>query len=310
MHVPVEVANAMVDLKRIRHFVVLAETLNFRRAAERLHMAQPPLSVSIQRLEADLGTRLFVRAPTGVTLSPSGEAALPEARKALFHAEQFELAARSALDGTGGLLRIGFVGSSTHGMLQRLVSEFRLEYPGVELFLSDHTTLRIVQGIEEEVFDVGIVRTPILRSTSARLVPLQRDEFVAALPRGNPLAVKPVLELSDLAGEPFIMYSQDEAPGLYAAAMLACEQSGFVPRVVQEAQQVHTMLALVDSGLGVTLLPSVMQQRFSNDSIVFRKLANRPAAAEIGVALLYPPERETPAAERFRRLASRLFPLE
>jgi len=116
-----------MDLRRIRHFHVLAETLNFSRAAERLHIAQPALSVSIQKLETELGTRLFDRTPTGVSLTASGVAALVEARRLLYHGEQLLRTARDAAEGTGGRLRIGFVGSAIHGLLPSLIPRFRAE---------------------------------------------------------------------------------------------------------------------------------------------------------------------------------------
>jgi DNA-binding transcriptional LysR family regulator len=298
-----------MDLRRIRHFVVLAETLNFRRAAERLHMAQPPLSVSIQKLEAELGTKLFVRAANGVTLTPSGQAALAEAKRLLFHGSQFAHMAQNALDGTGGALHVGFVGSTTFGMLQKLVPMYRAEYPGVELILREATSARIVEMVEEDALDIGLVRTPLLQSSQTCLIPLERDTFVAALPKGNSIAQKPKLKLRDLAEESFIMYTRTEAAGLHTAAMLACQEAGFLPRVTQEAVQVQTVLSLVESGLGVALVPSVMQ-RFANEKIVYRSLADCPATASIGLALVYRQEMESSAARRFRELAAREFPMD
>lgn len=298
-----------MDLRRIRHFVVLAETLNFRRAAERLHMAQPPLSVSIQKLEAELGTRLFARESSGVSLTPSGRAVLVEARKLLFHGNQLSETARSALDGTSGILQVGFVGSATYGMLQKLLPLFRAEYPGVELILREATSVGIIQQLEDHALDIGLVRVPLLQSSRATLVQLERDEFIAALPRGNPLAGKGPLKLSDMAGEPFVMYVPTSAAGLHSAALLACQQAGFIPRVTQQAIQIQTVLALVESGLGVALVPSVMQ-RFASDKIVYRPLVDVPPAASIGLALAYMAETESPAAARFRKLATREFELE
>lgn len=295
-----------MDLRRIRHFVVLAETLNFRRAAERLHMAQPPLSVSIQKLEAELGTRLFDRSTNGVSLTPSGAAALVEARRLLFHGSQFAQAAQGAAQGTGGSLHVGFVGSTTFGMLQKLVPRYRADFPGVELILREATSAAIVQMVEEDALDVGLVRTPLLRSSAAALVQLEREPFVAALPRGNRLLRKSTLALADLADESFIMYTRTEAAGLHTAAMLACQHAGFLPRISQEAVQVHTVLALVESGLGVAMVPSVAQ-RFVNEKIVFRPFSDFPASAEIGLALVYRPEMESPAAQHFRMLAAREF---
>lgn len=296
-----------MDLRRIRHFVVLAETLNFRRAAERLHMAQPPLSVSIQKLEAEVGAKLFVRSPNGVNLTPSGKSALTEARRLLFHGSQFAQIAKSASDGTGGTLHVGFVGSTTFGMLQKLVPQFRAAYPGVELVLREATSARIVQMVEEDRLDVGLVRTPLLHSSTATLVPLEQDRFIAALPRNHRLANAGQLALADLADEPFIMYNRTEAAGLHTAAMLACQEAGFLPRIAQEAVQVQTVLSLVESCLGVALVPSVMQ-RSTNDMIVYRVFNDFAPLANIGLALIYQPEMESPAARRFRALAGREYP--
>jgi DNA-binding transcriptional LysR family regulator len=295
-----------MDLRRIRHFIVLAETLNFRRAAEKMHMAQPPLSVSIQKLEAELGVRLFTRAASGVTLTPGGHAALPEARRLLFHNAQLAAMARSAAEGTGGTLQVGFVGSASYGMLQRLIPIYRAEYPGVELGLREMTSTRIVEHVDGGELDVGLVRTPLLQGTRASLLPLERDEFIAALPRANSLATMPELKISSLANEPFVMYASGQALGLHAAAMLVCQGGGFVPRIAQEAVQIQTMLSLVESGLGVALVPSVMQ-RFQSPQIVYRRLVDMPASAQTGLALVYRADMESAAAQCFRAVAARVF---
>lgn len=295
-----------MDLRRIRHFVTLAETLNFHRAAERLHMAQPPLTVSIQKFEAELGTKLFLRESTGVSLTASGRAVLIEAKKLLFHGNQLRESAKGALDGTGGTLQIGFVGSTTYGMLQKLLPLFRAEYPGVELVLREATSVAIMQQLEDNTLDIGLVRVPLLQPSRATLVQLERDEYIAALPRGNSLSEKGQLHLSDLADQSFVMYAPTHAAGLHSTAMLACQQAGFIPRVTQQAVQVQTILALVESGLGVALVPSVMQ-RFVSDRIVYRPFVDFPTAASIGLALAYTAETESPATNRFRKLASRVF---
>ncbi len=293
-----------MDLRRLRHFVELSETLNFRRAAERLHMAQPPLSVSIQKLETELGVRLFERGPSGVTISPAGLAIQAEAKRVLFHAGQIGLMAQSAAQGTSGRLRIGFVGSAIYGLLQKLVYPFRTQHPGVELVLRESTSIRILQMLEEGELDVGLVRTPLIQSTKVRLLMLEHDEFIVALPCGNPLGNKPALSLSDLRQEPFIMYSATEASGFRSAAMLACQRAGFYPQVTQEASQIQTLLALVEIGLGIALVPSVMQ-RFVSKKIVYRAMTDRSATKGIGMALAFRPGLESPAALKFKELATR-----
>lgn len=294
-----------MDLRRIRHFNVLAETLNFSRAAERLHIAQPALSVSIQKLETELGTRLFERTPTGVLLTPSGQAALLEARRLLYHGEQLLRSAHAAAEGTGGKLRIGFVGSAIYRLIPTIIPAFRSHYPGVELVLREATSARILEMLNEEALDVGIVRTPLLQSHAATLHTLQRDCFVVALPGSHPLAAQESLPLAGLAGEAFIMYSAADATGLQAAAMTACEAAGFLPKVAQEATQVPTVLALVESGLGIALVPEVMRGH-REPQVVYRRLQDAGEALETTLALAHLQGSETPAARRFIQLATAL----
>lgn len=291
-----------MDLRRIRHFHVLADTLNFSRAAERLHIAQPALSVSIQKLESELGTRLFERTSTGVLLTASGRAALVEARRLLYHGEQMMRSARDAAQGTGGRLRIGFVGSAIYRLVPDLIPAFRLQYPGVELVLKESTSSRIVQMLAEEGLDVGIVRTPLVQAGSAALLTLQRDPFLLALPRAHPLAARSSVPLSLLAAEPFVMYSAADAPGLHGAAMALCQSAGFVPQTAQEATQVPTVLALVESGLGVALVPAVMRGE-REPNVAYRDLEGWQQAGETTLALAWQPGQETPAAQRFIELA-------
>lgn len=287
-----------MDLRRIRHFNVLAETLNFSRAAERLHIAQPALSVSIQKLETELGTRLFERTPTGVWLTASGKAALVEARRLLYHGEQLMRTAGDAAAGTGGRLRIGFVGSAIFRLIPTLIPRFRSQYPGVELVLTEATSVRILSMLNEEALDIGIVRTPLLQSHGATLITLQRDRFVAALPASHALAERQSLRLEELSGEPFVMYVQGEATGLHASAMAACEAAGFTPHVTQEATQIATVLALVESGLGVALVPQVMRG-LRDPQVLYRDLVDAGDAVNTTLALAYQTGNETPAAQRF-----------
>src|SRR5258708_33531038 len=139
-----------MDLKRIHQFVILAETLNFRRAAERLNMAQPPLSVSIRKLEEELGTRLFMRGAGGVSLTLSGQAILKEARQLLFHGSQLRETAKGVRDGTGGALQVGFVGSTTYGLFATLLPLFIGEYSAIALGFHDAPRVGILQQLEDK----------------------------------------------------------------------------------------------------------------------------------------------------------------
>jgi DNA-binding transcriptional LysR family regulator len=295
-----------LDLRRIRHFVVLAETLNYRKASQLLHMTQPPLTVSIQKLEAELGIRLFERDAKGVQLTRSGEAALADARQILHHADSFAEMASLAETGMAGLLRIGFTGSATYGILQRLIPRFRAEHPRVELLLREGSSMSIVRALASGEIDAGMLWTPVLNPMGAEFQILQRDVLVAALPRSHPLAARAELRLSDLAGESFIMYDSAQAEGMRSVCMMACQRAGFVPRVAQEAIQVKTVLALAETGLGIALVPSMMQQVASQD-IVYRPLADLSNEALIAFALAYRPQPAHPTVAGLRRLAAAEF---
>lgn len=159
--------------------------------------------------------------------------------------------------------------------------------------------------LHEEALDIGIVRTPLLQSHAATLHTLQRDRFVVALPAGHPLAASTSVSLASLAGEAFVMYSAEEATGLHASAMAACEAAGFVPELRQLATQVPTMLALVEIGLGVALVPEVVRGQRA-PQVVYCDLEDNGAGhgSETGLALAWQRGSESPAAQRFLDMIS------
>lgn len=291
-----------MDLRQLQQFVALAETGNFHRAAERLHMAQPPLSISIRKLEDSLGTQLFVRTSRGVRLTQAGEAALHDARRALFHAAQARAAAVAAAHGERGALRVGFVGSATYALLPRLIPAFRAAHPGIELILHESTSASILDRLERHQLDAGLVRFPILNAGGYALMPLETDEFVAAVPADSRFAQHDAIALKALAGEPFIMHPSADVPNLQAIAMLLCQQAGFVPRVTQEAVQVQTIISLVESGLGVALVPSVAA-RYVNRRVRFLRLSSPRPAARIGIALATPADSDDRQVQRLMAVA-------
>lgn len=292
-----------MELRQLRQFVTLAETLNFHRAAERLNMSQPPLSVSIRRLEEELGTALFTRGAGGVRLTGAGMAALEEARLALRHAEQVALAAQGVQAGERGLLRIGFIGSATPRLLPRLVPPFRGLLPAVELTLRESTTAAILEGVAAGEMDLGLLRYPLVRPVPDLAVELlEPDALVAALPPGHALgAARGPLPLAALRDEPFVTFDAVAVPGLSAVVALACQQAGFQPRLRQEAVQAQTVISLVESGLGVALVPGVSARTHAGRAR-FRPLAEA-AAAVIGIAMAVRRSGMPPLAHRFQVLA-------
>ena len=243
-----------MELRQLRYFVALAETRNFHRAAERLNMSQPPLTVAIRKLEEELGTTLFVRGTRGVTLTAAGRASLDAAQAALTQAERFREAAREGAAGARGQLRVGFVGSATFELLPRIVPEYRRRFPAVELILSEATSQNIARRLVTGELDVGLLRLPLMEVLPVETTCVDADELHAALPADSTLTEARSLRLEALADQPFVL--QSGVSVLHAITLNACHDAGFVPRVVQEAPQLSAVLALVSSGLGVALVPS------------------------------------------------------
>lgn len=290
-----------MNLRQIRQFLTVAETLNFRKAAERLHMAQPPLSVSIKRLEEDLGTPLFARLRRGLRLTPAGEAVLVHARQIGFHTDELRKVAVDASEGVGGTLRIGFVGSATYTLFPRTLPAFRTRYPRVTLDLRERQTSQILLEVAQGELDLGLVRYPLAEASTLDLQPIEHDMLVAVLPCGSPLALRKHLRLKDLAQEAFVMYSSTSARNLRAQVVSACQAAGFIPQVVQEAVQVQTIVSLVESGMGVALVPSASQAQAST-GIVFRSLKSGSRGLRVALAAATNPGSEPAAARRFREL--------
>lgn len=243
-----------MELRQLRYFVALAETRNFHRAAERLNMSQPPLTVAIRKLEMELGAALFVREARGVSLTPAGRAALAMARQTLALADRFREAVREGATGERGRLRVGFVGSATFELLPRIIPEFRRRYPLVELVLQEAASSTIADRLIADELDVGLVRLPLLDAAAIDTTVIDRDELHAALPENSPFAKAGTVALADLAQEPFVLQSRISV--LHSITLAACQKEGFVPIVAQEAEQLSAILSLVRSGLGVALVPA------------------------------------------------------
>ncbi len=287
-----------MELRQIRHFVTLAETLNYRIASARLHIAQPPLSVSIRRLEEELGVTLFERSRRGTRLTPAGAFALEDARRLLLQAEQFTRSAREITEGTAGTIAVGYVASASFSVLPRMLPEFRKAYPKVQLRLIESTSLNILPMVESGELNVGLLRLPLPRSTAATIQLVQPDPLIAALPDRKDWRRQKVIELRTLAHEPFVLQSQDV--GTTSTVVLqACQAAGFVPNMAQQASLLQTVISLVQCGIGVALVPSVTRLR-PVPGVLFRELRGKGSGFDVGIALAWMQSRDTPATRRFR----------
>ncbi|MGE0797193.1 MAG: LysR family transcriptional regulator [Lautropia sp.] len=294
----------MTDLRQLRHFVAVAEALNFRVAAERLHMAQPPLSTSIRKLEEHLGSALFERSRRGTALTPAGLAALGDARRVLADARQFEATARDVARGLAGTLSIGYVASSTYEVLPRVLPAFQRSHPGVRLQLLEHSSSGVLDMVEDGRADLGLMRTPLSGATRVCLEPFQRESLIVALPDTARWRRRRKVRLAELAQEPFVLYSLPFARSL---TMLACQQAGFIPDVAQEASGLPTVVSLVKCGLGMALVPEVAQ-RWPVEGVLFRPLSDIDPNLGMGLALAWQPPPRSPLVQRFREALAHAYP--
>ncbi|MDC6293788.1 LysR substrate-binding domain-containing protein [Ralstonia pseudosolanacearum] len=269
-----------MDLRRLRYFVVLAETLHFGRAALRLSIAQPPLSHQIRVLEEELGARLFDRNNRRVELTAAGMALLPEARALLAQAEKASTIAARVERGELGELRIGFTSAAAlTQVIPRLILAYRRDWPGVRLSIRELTTQEQLTAMLERRLDFAFVR-----GTAAPDLPpafgavrLFEDAFVVALPPQHPCADNDgPLFVKALANEPFVMYPPESGTGAYEQVLSLCRHAGFAPQVVQEALSAATMVGLVAAGLGVALVPESFQ-RIEASGVAFRALRDSQA---------------------------------
>jgi DNA-binding transcriptional LysR family regulator len=269
-----------MELRHLRYFVALAETLHFGRAAARLHISQPPLTRQIRALETTLGTPLFERSRQGVTLTPAGTALLPEARRLLRDAAALREGAMQAAHGRIGRLNLGFISTAAYNVLPGLLPAFHRTHPGVKLQLREATTDVQLTALREGDLDVGIVLPPVMAPTQ-RNEPIFREPLVAPLPAARRWPQR--LRLAALADEPFVLFPREVGIGMYDLIVAYCRMAGFRPRVEQEAIQMQTIVSLVAAGMGVALVPASLTL-MRRTGVVYRTLTEHSPLVEIGLA--------------------------
>ncbi|AMU92602.1 hypothetical protein ATM17_30550 (plasmid) [Sphingopyxis macrogoltabida] len=247
-------------------------------------MSQPPLSVSIRRLEEELGVQLIERHSRGVTLTTEGALVVEQAQEVVRVADNIRLFAKESLGGTRGLLRLGFVGSATFNLIPSLIPRFRALFPNVTLKLSEQVSAEIVAGLLSGDLDAGLLRTPLFDVTGLILTPLSVDRLVLALPYGHAFAERSEIKLEDLANQAMILWSRTTEPWVRTMIDINFSAIGIAPVVVEEASHIHTMLSLVECGLGAALVPSIVR-RSSPDRLNFVDLTCKGSPIELGFAM-------------------------
>lgn len=274
----------MFSLARLSCFIAVAEELHFGRAAERLHMTQPPLSRQIQQLEAELGVQLIDRTTRSVTLTPAGVAFLPDARRILQLAEGAAQTVKRVPAGDLGTVVVGFTAASAHAVLPRLLERTRAVLPDVKLELREMVSAVQLEGLASGEIDLGMARPPLKRPGIVSR-PLLHEQLVAAIPAAHELArLGRQLTLNDLDGQDVIMYSPVEARYFNELLISTFTIAGATPRYVQFVTQVHTMLVLVRSGIGIALVPASATTLHPED-VTFRSIgAFRERPVELDAA--------------------------
>lgn len=293
-----------MNLKQLHQFLVIAEEGSFRRAADRLFIAQPALSVSIRSLEKSLNAALFHRKPKGVVLSPAGLALVESARAMLAHAEQGRKAVDLAAHGSWGVLTLGFVGLATYRVLPEGLPRFRALHPHIQLELREGDTLTMIEHVRESRLDAALIRGPVADDPQLRQWVVDNEDLVLAVPATHPLSGRRRIALREAQAGHFVMYSQRHAPGLRDVVIAQCIRAGFIPRIRQEAVQVQTVVSLVASGLGIALVPATARLH-PNRHVRFLSLTDK--AAKNSVSINYIARHDT-AESPVRRLLECLLP--
>ena len=270
-----------MELRHLRYFVAVAEELHFGRAAERLHIAQPPLSQQIKALENELGVQLLARTKRKVELTPAGRLFLDEARLTLSQAARAQRIAVEADKGVRGRLRIGFVTSASYSILPVLVRRFRRDFPFIDLDLVEMIPSRQIEALEQGRIDVGILRPPV-EGAGLVLETILEEPLVAALPSDHRLAVQKTVSLKMLAEEAFVFFPRHHGPGIYDVVMHACHAAGFSPRISYAPNEMQTILAYVAAGLGVSIVPQSLSG-FHQGSIQYLPVHGRRLRTELAL---------------------------
>jgi DNA-binding transcriptional LysR family regulator len=275
-----------IDLRQLRYFVTVAEEMHFGRAAARLHMTQPPLSQTIQALEAMLGAPLFARTQRSVALTPAGAALLPEARRILQQAAALPALAQRAAAGETGTLSLAFVSIADYSVLPPALRDFRERYPQVQIDLREATTDVQLEEIIQGRIDVGLLIPPLPDKAKTELdyAPVLSEPLILAAPKGiNALRGKSTVSLKTLSDMPLIIFPRRIAPAFHDAILTCFHDAGLTPRIGQEAIQMQTIVGLVSAGMGIALVPQSVSN-LNRPGVEYKPLTGKTPLVETGLA--------------------------
>jgi DNA-binding transcriptional LysR family regulator len=288
-----------MELRHLRYFVAVAEELHFSKAAEKLHIAQPPLSQQIQQLETELGVKLFHRkTKRQVQLTEAGKVFLQEADRLLVQLETAVALTQRIGRGQTGQLRIGFTSLAIYDLLPLILQQFREQFLEVELVLRELTTSQQEQALKDSLIHVGFAHPPLEDDTLSYQC-IHRETLVVALSSTHSLAQQERICVRSLKDEPLIVFPRYLAPGLYDRIMSLFGQVNVQPNIIQEAIQMQTIIGLVSAGMGVAITPSSLQN-LQRSGVVYRPLLEDVPIIE--TAVIWQQSSLTPIVENFLQL--------
>ena len=289
----------MVETRLLRQFIAVAEELHFHRAAERLHMAQRPLSQAIRRLEDEIGAPVFERSHHSVALTPAGAALLVSARQVLRLLDEGIDQTRQIAQGLEGHLTLTFITIAPYGALLAALRRFRLACPAVSFTMQEATTQEQVDALEQGQADLGVMRPPGRTAPGLRVETLLSEPLLVCLPASHRLAHRDTIALAALKDDAFVASHRHLGQGFHDQLVQLCDAAGFLPRIAQQARQLQTLVALVASGFGVALLPWSLAHEGRQD-VVFRPIAVKAPEALRRVDLVLAWNAHRPSALRDR----------
>lgn len=289
-----------MELRHFRYFAAVAEHLNYSEASRRLHVAQPAISQTILDLEEEVGAKLFTRSNRKVQLTPAGAVLLAEVQGILERADEAKQMTQRAARGEVGVLRIGFINSATAPILPPLVQAYRERYPDVELQFSEMNPDAQFVAFNEGKLDLGFSRPlPGEQRPYFEEEMIYSDYLVAVLPPKHPLASERTIQLQKLASEAFVLFHRAVSPVLFDEVVGLCRQAGFSPKIRHEADLITNAFVLVESGLGVSLVPSCARG-LEHHKAIRRPLTVRSKA--LCLCAIWPRGAINPTAEAFVKI--------
>lgn len=272
-----------MELRHLLYFKTVAEQLSFRKAAAKLYISQPPLSRQIKELEKEIGVLLFTRKDKRVGLTEAGKYFMGEVNLLFERLEESKRVARQIHQQESGELKIGYISSVYQSHLADVLIDMRGVFPHIRTNLFEIPTAMQIKGLEDGSLDIGILRAPV-QSDKLVVQTLFFDPFVVVLPLGKGRRMSSEKLAAYLAASPFIFFSKELAPHYHEKLIEVCARMGFTPDIMHEANNAHSILQLVEAGIGVSILPYSLKARYAHLKVSFVALKDVPVTTEVVLA--------------------------